>query len=104
MIGVIAIYIAWIWDSVVNLDIDYLAWVWWVVHPTIILFLLPGVILLLLYASAVFLWVFQYRHDIQEAYQHDFWDGARRTLAAFWDGTGHYYFGMNISLFMAIDL
>lgn len=83
----------WIWSLIESLDINYLAWVLWVVYPIIITFLLPLVILVFLYASALFLHIYRYRRRLREAYQHDFWDGARNTLAVLWDAQGYIWHG-----------
>lgn len=83
----------WLWASFEAVDIDYLSWVLWVVYPIIISFLLPLVILILVYASALFLHCYRYRHRLREAYHHDFWDGARNMLAVLWDGQGYIWHG-----------
>lgn len=86
----------WVWESVEALDIDYLAWVLWVIYPIVISFLLPVILLIFIYASALFLHFYRYRHRLREAYQHDFWDGARNTLAVLWDGQGYIWHGFEI--------
>ena len=45
------------------------------------------------YCSALFLHVYQYRHRLRAAYGHDFWDGAKKTVAAFWDGQARIWHG-----------
>lgn len=84
------------WDYIVYLDINYLSWLLWLVRPVLFLFILPSSIAVLLYLCAIFLWIFQYRRRLQEAYQHALWEVARRALAAFWDAIGHYYHGFEV--------
>jgi hypothetical protein len=88
-------YAVWVWDYIIALDIDYIYWLLWLIRPVILIFVLPLTVLLMLYLCAIFLWVFQYRRNLQEAYHHALWDGARHTICAFWDAFGHYYHGMS---------
>ena len=82
---------------------DYFWWVLWLIYPALLLFILPILILFFIYASALFLWVFNnYYGPIQEAYHNDFWDGARMTLAAFWVGQGTLFHGMVYAFLMEI--
>lgn len=87
-------HILYVWEVIDTLDINYWKWVLWVVYPIIISFLLPLLILLFLYASALFLNLYNYRQRLREAYERDFWDGARKTLAALWDGQARLWHGM----------
>lgn len=88
--------VVWVWDYLVYLDIDYLSWLLWLLQPVLVLFILPVSILILLYLCAIFLRIFQYRQQLQEAYHHALWEVARRALAAFWDAIGHYYHGFEV--------
>lgn len=56
-------------------------------------FLLPTLILLLLYVSIIFLHVYRYRGWLRDAYARDFWDGARYTLALLWCGHAWVWHG-----------
>ncbi|KAK3092576.1 hypothetical protein FSP39_004566 [Pinctada imbricata] len=94
--GLFSYHLDYIWTTIDSLDIDYWRWVLWVIYPIIISFLLPLCILILFYASSIFLHVYHYRHSLQEAYTHDFWDGARKTLAALWDAQGWIWHGFEI--------
>ncbi|KAK3090668.1 hypothetical protein FSP39_013564 [Pinctada imbricata] len=94
--GLFSYHLDYIWTTIDSLDIDYWRWVVWVIYPIIISFLLPLCILILFYASSIFLHVYHYRHSLQEAYTHDFWDGARKTLAALWDAQGWIWHGFEI--------
>lgn len=53
--------------------------------------MLPAVILVLLYLSALFLHVYKYRYQITQA--KNVWDGARQTLSACWEGHGWVWHG-----------
>ena len=89
-------YLSYVWESVDKLDIHYWKWVLWVVYPIVLSFLLPLIIILFLYGSSLFLHVHNYRHRLREAYSVDFWDGARKTVAAFWDGQARIWHGLYI--------
>ncbi|OWF44773.1 transmembrane protein 68-like [Mizuhopecten yessoensis] len=89
-------HLQYAWELFDTLDINYWKWVLWVVYPIIISFLLPLIILLFLYGSALFLNVYHYRRRLREAYGRDFWDGARKTLAALWDGQARLWHGYEI--------
>ncbi|CAH1773693.1 unnamed protein product [Owenia fusiformis] len=45
---------------------------------------------------AIFLHIYKYRHKLKDAYAKDFWDGARKTLAALWDAQGWIWHGYEI--------
>lgn len=53
---------------------------------TQVAFLLPTLIIVLLYVSIIFLHLYHYRRWLRDAYARDFWDGARYTLALLWCG------------------
>lgn len=82
-----------LWALIESLDINYWKWVLWVVYPIVISFILPAIILIFLYASAIFLNVYHYRKPLHDAYVSDFWDGARKTLAVLWDGQARVWHG-----------
>lgn len=95
----VSVYLQYIWKTLhldYYLDLDYLYWLAWLWYPIIISFLLPLVILVFLYASVLFLYVYRHRHRLKEAYTRDFWDGARKTIAAFWDAQGKIWHGYEI--------
>lgn len=75
----------------------YVVYVCWLVYPVVVtVFILPAIILVFLYASALFLHVYKWRRRLRDAYSHDFWDGARKTLAALWDGQAKIWHGYEI--------
>ncbi|CAG7724030.1 unnamed protein product [Allacma fusca] len=81
----------------VNVDIDYARWLNWLFTPIVVAFVLPVVILVFLYLSCFFLYIYKWhRHRLIEAYEHDFWQGARKTLAAFWDAQGWIWHGYEV--------
>ncbi|XP_071117548.1 DGAT1/2-independent enzyme synthesizing storage lipids-like isoform X1 [Haliotis cracherodii] len=92
----LTVCVDYILQQVGQLDIDYLRWVVWLTYPIIISFLLPLILLVFLYASVLFLLVYRQRHRLRDAYAHDFWDGARKTLAALWDGQGRIWHGYEV--------
>ena len=85
--------LSYIWSHIEQLDIEYWKWVLWVIYPIIISFFLPLILLGFLYCSALFLHVYQYRHRLRTAYGQDFWDGAKKTVGAFWDGQARIWHG-----------
>ncbi|XP_064625339.1 DGAT1/2-independent enzyme synthesizing storage lipids-like [Lineus longissimus] len=80
-------------------DWHYLAWIVWLLYPIIISFLLPVLLVIFLYASALFLVIYRQRHRLKDAYQKNFWDGAKNTLAAIWDGHGRVWHGYEVDGF-----
>ncbi|XP_048354706.1 transmembrane protein 68-like [Sphaerodactylus townsendi] len=66
--------------------LNYVAYLLWLFAPLVVSFILPGLILLLLYASVIILHIYKRRTDLKEAYSNDFWDGARQMLATLWYG------------------
>lgn len=78
------------------LDVYYFGWLAWVFWPLVITFVLPSVLLLLVYGSALFLQVYRLRHHIKDAYAMDPWTGARQMLCVFWDAQGHLWHGESI--------
>jgi 1-acyl-sn-glycerol-3-phosphate acyltransferase len=80
-----------------SVDVDFTLWLTWLLAPLLITFLLPLVILLLLYASAVILYVYKfYRHILVHALESDFWDYGRTVVAALWDAHGWIWHGYEV--------
>lgn len=77
-------------------DIDYFNWLVWLFTPVAAAFLLPTLIIALLYFSIIFLHVYRYRRPLRDAYARDFWDGARYTLALLWTGHGRVWHGYEV--------
>ncbi|XP_007439875.1 transmembrane protein 68-like [Python bivittatus] len=80
------LYVLEEWTGVERLEeyLSYLIYLTWLFMPLLIGFLLPVVILLLLYISIFILHIYKRKTDLKEAYLNDFWDGARQMLATIW--------------------
>ena len=79
-------------------DVYYFSWLAWIFYPLVVTLILPLTILLLIYASALFLHLYRLRQPLKQAvkdavHRRDFWDGARRILAALWDAQGRIWHG-----------
>ncbi|KAI1901406.1 hypothetical protein AGOR_G00034110 [Albula goreensis] len=90
-----------LWDEWVGLGnledfLSYLDYLVWVFTPLAIVFILPLIIILLLYLSILFLHVYKRKNELREAYSNNLWDGARKTLATLWDGHGNIWHGYEI--------
>jgi len=83
-------------EYVYSIDIDYLKWVAWVVYPILITFILPACILVLIYISALMLYIYKQRWTLRAAYQEDFWVGARKTVAALWIAQANIWHGYEV--------
>ncbi|XP_011614648.1 DGAT1/2-independent enzyme synthesizing storage lipids isoform X2 [Takifugu rubripes] len=76
--------------------LNYLEYLLWVFTPLAIVFILPFLIVILLYLSILFLYVYKRKNQLREAYSNNLWDGARKTLATLWDGHGAIWHGYEI--------
>lgn len=83
------------WVAWENLQdyLSFLEYLVWVFTPLAIVFILPFVIVVLLYLSILFLHVYKRKNQLREAYSNNLWDGARKTLATLWDGHGAIWHG-----------
>ncbi|KAG5285787.1 hypothetical protein AALO_G00007440 [Alosa alosa] len=86
------------WVGVGHLEdyLSYLEYLLWVFTPLAIVFILPFLIVILLYLSILFLHVYKHKNQLREAYSNNLWDGARKTLATLWDGHGAIWHGYEI--------
>lgn len=64
--------------------LSYLIYLIWLFMPLLIGFLLPLLILILIYISAIIVHIYKRKTDIKEGHFNDFWDGARQMLATIW--------------------
>ncbi|KAG9355214.1 hypothetical protein JZ751_000052 [Albula glossodonta] len=92
-----------LWDEWVGLGnledfLSYLDYLVWVFTPLAIVFILPLIIILLLYLSILFLHVYKRKNELREAYSNNLWDGARKTLATLWDGHGNIWHGKPLTI------
>ncbi|NWR12896.1 TMM68 protein, partial [Paradoxornis webbianus] len=91
-------YILEEWTGVEDIG-DYLSYAFyilWLLFPLVVVFVLPGVIVILFYVSILWLHIYQRKNEIKEAYSHDAWKGAREVLATLWDGHGRIWHGYEL--------
>uniref|UniRef100_A0A915ER04 Phospholipid/glycerol acyltransferase domain-containing protein n=1 Tax=Ditylenchus dipsaci TaxID=166011 RepID=A0A915ER04_9BILA len=50
-----------------------------------------------IYGCVIFLHIYGLRNRIREAYQSSYWDGARTSIASFWDGVGYLWHGYEVT-------
>ncbi|XP_011929228.1 transmembrane protein 68 isoform X4 [Papio anubis] len=82
------------WFGVEQLE-DYLNfanYLLWVFTPLILL-ILPYFTIFLLYLTIIFLHIYKRKNVLKEAYSHNLWDGARKTVATLWDGHAAVWHG-----------
>lgn len=82
------------WLGVEQLE-DYLNFanhLLWVFTPLILL-ILPYFTIFLLYLTIIFLHIYKRKNVLKEAYSHNLWDGARKTVATLWDGHAAVWHG-----------
>ncbi|KAK3853347.1 hypothetical protein Pcinc_040105 [Petrolisthes cinctipes] len=85
-----------------QMDLLYLTWVWSLVYPAIlVVFILPSMILLLLYFSAFLLYIYQRRKHVyerlHESIEHrDPWVGGRYLICLLWDAHGYIWHGYEV--------
>ncbi|XP_013375678.1 PREDICTED: transmembrane protein 68 isoform X2 [Chinchilla lanigera] len=85
------------WFDVEQLE-DYLNFVnylLWVFTP-LILVILPYFTIFLLYLTIIFLHIYKRKNVLKEAYSHNLWDGARKTVATVWDGHAAVWHGYEV--------
>ena len=98
-------FVAWVNATLENWGLDYVEvgfrrwliyppqYLLWLFLPIIIAFLLPVFLLVFIYACVIFIHIYQFRNRIREAYASSYWDGARASIASFWDGVGWLWHG-----------
>ncbi|VDM14807.1 unnamed protein product, partial [Wuchereria bancrofti] len=87
-VEVLLLWISWAIDYV---DWDYLEYLTWLFLPLFVAFILPAVLLLFIYGCVIFLHIYGLRNRIREAYASSLWDGARISIASFWDAVGYVW-------------
>ncbi|XP_060054875.1 monoacylglycerol/Diacylglycerol O-acyltransferase isoform X2 [Erinaceus europaeus] len=93
------IHILEAWFDVEQLE-DYLNfanYLLWVFTPLILL-ILPYFTIFLLYLTIIFLHIYKRKNVLKEAYSHNLWDGARKTVATLWDGHAAVWHGFSLLL------
>ncbi|NXG12564.1 TMM68 protein, partial [Sakesphorus luctuosus] len=91
-------YILQEWTGVEHIG-DYLSFAFylvWVLFPLVVVLILPGVIVVLFYISALFVHIYKRKNELKEAYSHDVWLGATEMLATLWDGHGRIWHGYEL--------
>uniref|UniRef100_A0AC34PUA4 Phospholipid/glycerol acyltransferase domain-containing protein n=1 Tax=Panagrolaimus sp. JU765 TaxID=591449 RepID=A0AC34PUA4_9BILA len=86
-------FVQWVNSVLEYWDLDYLEYLLWLFLPIFVAFVLPILILFFIYGSVIFIHIYGLRHRIREAYASSYWDGARTSLASFWDGVGYLWHG-----------
>ncbi|XP_049764061.1 transmembrane protein 68 [Schistocerca cancellata] len=80
------------------IDVHFTLWLTWLLAPLLLTFMLPLVIFLMFYMNAVILYIYKlHRERLRHAYETDFWDGARKTIAALWDAHGWLWHGYEVN-------
>ncbi|XP_077283011.1 DGAT1/2-independent enzyme synthesizing storage lipids isoform X2 [Arctopsyche grandis] len=77
-------------------DIDYSLWLSWLLMPLIITFLLPVVIIVLLYLSAIIFHIYKFNRE-KLVNTSDWKHRGRQAVAAVWDAHGWFWHGYEIS-------
>lgn len=80
-------------------DLDYSIWLSRLLTPLAVVFLLPGIVVFLLYFNSLFLYVYKWhRRYILQAVttDRDFWIVARKVISAVWDAHARLYHGYEV--------
>lgn len=85
-------------DTIVEyIDVDFTLWLSWLLMPLLVTFLLPLVIVILLYVTALILYVYKlHRVRLRNAYGTDWRNAARNVVAAVWDAHGWIWYGYEV--------
>ncbi|KAL9880466.1 DGAT1/2-independent enzyme synthesizing storage lipids isoform 5-T5 [Glossina fuscipes fuscipes] len=81
------------------IDLDYSLWLYRLLTPLIVTFLLPLVFVALIYISFLVLFIYKlHREVILRAVRTDrrFWEFGRKLVAAIWDAHGRIYHGYEV--------
>ncbi|XP_026728370.1 transmembrane protein 68 isoform X2 [Trichoplusia ni] len=91
-------YTASIYDIIVEyVDTEYSLWLTWFLMPVIVTFLLPAVIIVLIYISAIIFHLYRlYRMKVVDGVQPDWKQAARLAVCALWDAHGWLWHGYDI--------
>ncbi|RVE45111.1 hypothetical protein evm_010220 [Chilo suppressalis] len=78
-------------------DAEYSLWLTWFLTPVIVTFLLPAVIIILIYISSIIFHLFRlYRLRVVDGVQNDWKHAARLAVCALWDAHGWLWHGYDI--------
>ncbi|XP_033644988.1 transmembrane protein 68-like [Asterias rubens] len=87
----------WLEQSLDSLDYHLLSWLLWLFMPLVMAFVLPIGIVIVMYASILFLHIYKARHRLADAYYSSgMWDWARMMIATFWEVQGNIWHGYEI--------
>lgn len=77
------------------IDIDFTLWLSWLLAPLLVTFVLPVIIVLLLYITALILYIYKLHWNTlrQALNTNDRWNSARMTVSALWDAHGWIWHG-----------
>lgn len=91
-------YIASLYDMIVEyVDTEYSLWLTWFLTPVIVTFLLPAVIIILIYISSIIFHLYRlYRLRVVAGVQSDWRHAARLAVCALWDAHGWLWHGYEI--------
>ncbi|CAK1543614.1 unnamed protein product [Leptosia nina] len=91
-------YTASLYDMIVEyVDTEYSLWLTWFLTPVIVTFLLPAVIIILIYVSSIIFYLYRlYRLRVVEGVQNDWKHAARLAVCALWDAHGWLWHGYDI--------
>ncbi|KAH7729626.1 Cytochrome oxidase assembly protein 1 [Aphelenchoides avenae] len=86
-------FVQWVNEVLEYWDLQYLEWLLWLFLPIFVAFVLPIFLLFFIYGCVIFLHIYGLRNRIREAYASSYWDGARTSIASFWDAVGSLWHG-----------
>ncbi|CAH4023422.1 unnamed protein product [Pieris brassicae] len=94
-IAVIGFYVGMFYMEYV--DTEYSLWLTWFLTPVIVTFLLPAVIIILIYLSSIIFYLYRlYRLRVVTEVQNDWKHAARLAVCALWDAHGWLWHGYEI--------
>uniref|UniRef100_A0A914I8X8 Phospholipid/glycerol acyltransferase domain-containing protein n=1 Tax=Globodera rostochiensis TaxID=31243 RepID=A0A914I8X8_GLORO len=89
-------FVLWVNGLLEYWHLGYLEYIVWLLLPIFIVFVLPIVFLFFSYGCVIFLRIYKHRNRIREAYASSVWDGARASIASFWEGVGYLWHGYEL--------
>ncbi|XP_076749205.1 DGAT1/2-independent enzyme synthesizing storage lipids [Xylocopa sonorina] len=79
------------------IDVNFTLWLSWLLLPLLITFLLPFVIVGLVYLTILILYIYKlHRVRLRNAYGTDWRNAARNVIAAVWDAHGWIWYGYEV--------
>ena len=81
-----------------TIDSFFLGWRIYLLSPLVVTFLiLPMLVVVYIYLSALLLFVYRRRHSIIDAFHNQtVWEGYRKIIATFWSGHGWIWHGDHV--------